>query len=76
MSFFEQPILNTPYTMPDRHWELDNEGRPTDRIIDTRRRSDLIAAMPQSKSRKGNQQDELDLSTEGLGGLGIDFNVT
>ena len=32
--------------------------------------------MPQSKSRKGGQQDELDLSAEGLGGLGIDFNVT
>ncbi len=76
MSFFEKPILNTPYSMPTRHWELDGEGRPTDRVIDSRRRSDLISAMPQSKSRKGNQQDELDLSTEGLGGLGIDFNVT
>ena len=76
MSFFEKPILNTPYAMPTRHWELDGEGRPTDRIIKSRRRSDLISAMPQSKSRKGEQQDELDLSTEGLGGLGIDFNVT
>ncbi|WP_369126386.1 BPTD_3080 family restriction endonuclease [Roseovarius nitratireducens] len=76
MSFFEKPVLNTPYAMPTRHWELDDDGRPTDRVIDSRRRSDLISAMPQSKSRKGLQQDELDLSTEGLGGLGIDFNVT
>ncbi len=76
MSFFEKPVLNIPYAMPTRHWELDDEGRPTDRVIDSRRRSDLISAMPQSKSLKGGQQDELDLSTEGLGGLGIDFNVT
>ncbi|WP_037295607.1 BPTD_3080 family restriction endonuclease [Roseobacter sp. AzwK-3b] len=76
MSFFEKPILNSPYTMPDQHWELDGEGRPTDRVIHSRRRSDLISAMPQLRSRKGTQQDELDLSTEGLGGLGIDFNVT
>ena len=76
MSFFERPILNTPYAMPTRHWELDGEGRPTDRIIESRRRSDLISAMPQSKSRKGGQQEELDLSTKGLGGLGVEFNVT
>ena len=30
--FFEQPILNSPYEYPDRHWELDNEGQPDGRI--------------------------------------------
>lgn len=27
--FFEQPILNSPYEYPSRHWELDEEGSPT-----------------------------------------------
>ena len=29
-SFFEQPILNSPYEYPGRHWELDDDG-PADR---------------------------------------------
>ena len=31
-SFFERPILNSPYRYPGRHWELDAEGQPTNRI--------------------------------------------
>ena len=30
--FFEQPILNSPYEYPDRHWELDAERQPDGRI--------------------------------------------
>lgn len=77
MSFFEKPILNTPYAMPTRHWEMDEEGRPTDRVIESRRRSELISAMPQAKSKKpGSTQSEMELSTKGLEGLGVEFNVT
>jgi len=77
MSFFEKPILNSPYLMPTRHWEMDDDGRPTDRVIETRRRSDLISAMPQAKSKKpGGNQAEMELSAKGLGGLGVEFNVT
>jgi type III restriction enzyme len=77
MSFFEKPILNTPYAMPTRHWEMDEEGRPTDRVIESRRRSELISAMPQAKSKKpGGLQSEMELSTKGLEGLGVEFNVT
>src|SRR6266481_6425224 len=38
-SFFERPILNSPYSHPHRHWELDEDGQPTNRIIETRRRA-------------------------------------
>ncbi len=31
--FFEQPILNSPYEAPSRHWELDDNGQPTHRIV-------------------------------------------
>ena len=33
-SFFERPILNSPYAYPGRHWELDEEGQPTNHIIE------------------------------------------
>lgn len=33
--FFEQPILNSPYDYPVRHWELDSSGQPTQQIIET-----------------------------------------
>ncbi|MDV7145643.1 DEAD/DEAH box helicase family protein [Tropicimonas sp. TH_r6] len=76
MSFFEKPILNSPYTVPKRHWELDTGGHPTDKTIESRRRSDLISAMPQSKSRKESQQGALELSAEGLAGQSFEYNVT
>jgi hypothetical protein len=39
--FFEHPILNSPYGQPLRHWELDSQGQPTQRIIETRRRAEF-----------------------------------
>ena len=27
-AFFNQPILNSPYEYPRRHWELDEDGQP------------------------------------------------
>ncbi len=41
-SFFEKPILNSPYACPQRNWELDGEGQPTQRIKESRRRADFI----------------------------------
>ena len=32
--FFEQPILNSPYEYPAKHWELDDQGQPTQQIIE------------------------------------------
>ena len=32
--FFEHPILNSPYECPSRHWELDKQGLPTQKIIE------------------------------------------
>jgi len=33
LSFFDRPILNSPYDYPSRHWELDKDGQPTDVIV-------------------------------------------
>jgi type III restriction enzyme len=54
-AFFERPILNSPYEHPRQHWELDDDGQPTNRIIETRRRSDLITPVPKPKKRRQNR---------------------
>ena len=51
--FFEQPILNSPYAFPTRHWELDPSGQPTQQIIPTRRRAEFITPIPKPKKQKG-----------------------
>jgi type III restriction enzyme len=51
-SFFDRPILNSPYRYPGQHWELDGDGQPTNRIIESRRRSELITPVPKPKKRR------------------------
>jgi type III restriction enzyme len=53
-SFFERPILNPPYEYPSRHWELDADGQPTNKIVESRRKSRYISPVPQPKKRKIN----------------------
>ena len=58
--FFDHPILNSPYERPQRHWELDEHGQPTQRTIENRRRAEFITPIPKPKKRKGSAgQDEL-----------------
>ena len=58
--FFEQPILNSPYQCPARHWEFDDDGQPTQNIIDVRRPAKFITPIPKPKKRKAkSKQGEL-----------------
>jgi len=59
--FFDQPILNSPYDYPGRHWELDADGQPTNNIVEARRRSAFITPVPKPKKRRraAAQQREL-----------------
>ena len=50
--FFEKPILNSPYEYPSRHWELDTQGQPTQKIIEKRRRAEFITPIPKPKKRR------------------------
>ena len=50
--FFEKPILNSPYEYPARHWELDEQGQPTQRIIERRRSAEFITPIPKPRKRK------------------------
>ena len=51
-AFFEQPVVDSPYEHPARHWELDPEGQPTSRIVEQRRRAEFITPIPKSRKRK------------------------
>ncbi len=50
--FFEKPILNSPYEYPARHWELDEDGQPTGKIVGKRRPAQFITPVPKPKKRK------------------------
>lgn len=50
--FFDHPILNSPYTCPTRHWELDENGQPTQKILEYRRDAKFITPIPKPKKRK------------------------
>src|SRR5687768_2645388 len=68
-SFFERPILNSPYELPERHWELDETGQPTNRILPKRREAKYLTPIPKPKKQKKGQkemlfQDEKRISTE------------
>ena len=66
--FFERPILNSPYECPTRHWELDEQGQPTQRVIDFRRRADFITPIPKPKKRKGRASEQQQfVFSDGLG---------
>src|ERR1700676_4104673 len=54
--FFDHPILNSPYEYPVRHWELDETGQPTQKVIDQRRRAKFITPIPKPKKRKAATQ--------------------
>ena len=65
--FFEHPILNSPYVCPQRHWELDPQGQPTQRIIEERRRAEFITPIPKPKKRKKNSTQGSFVFDEGKG---------
>jgi type III restriction enzyme len=65
--FFDHPILNSPYVRPIRHWELDVDGQPTQKIIETRRRAEFITPIPKPKKRKGSPDQQKMIFDEGRG---------
>src|SRR6266436_5552892 len=65
--FFERPILNSPYVYPVRHWELDDKGQPTQRIIERRRRAEFITPIPKPRKRKGEEKQQNIVFDEGKG---------
>jgi type III restriction enzyme len=56
-SFFERPILNSPYEVPRLHHALDADGQPLDvPPVQGRRRSELITAVPRPRKQKAKPE--------------------
>lgn len=65
--FFDHPILNSPYEYPARHWELDEDGQPTQQIKNTRRSAEFITPIPKPRKRKAASHQEEIIFDEGKG---------
>ena len=75
--FFEQPILNSPYEYPSRHWELDASGQPTNTIVRARRKVAFISAIPAVKRRRGGQREMVfDEAAQALGSEAQQYDLT
>lgn len=70
-SFFDRPILNSPYEYPSRHWELDASGQPTQNIVEARRKAEFITPIPRPRKRKGGKA-QADLLFEDVFGGGTE----
>ena len=76
-AFFERPILNSPYVYPDRHWELDESGQPTNRISEKRRPAEFITPIPKPKRRgAASQQDIVFDEGKGLSTAEQQYDIT
>ena len=77
--FFEQPVLNSPYERPSRHWELDETGQPTQQIAEHRRPAEFVTPIPQPKRRKGSAQQAalvFDAAAQKLETAGQQYDLT
>lgn len=63
-SFYERPILNSPYRAPTLHHPLDDNGQPLEgEPIKGRRPSRFIVPVPASRKKAAAAQASLDLET-------------
>ena len=63
-SFYERPILNSPYEVPALHHALDDTGQPLEREpLRGRRPSKFIVPVPASRKKPAAAQASLDLET-------------
>lgn len=67
--FFDKPILNSPYEFPGKHWELDDAGQPTNRVLESRRRSALVTPVPKPRKQKRGKSGQAELNLDASGGL-------
>jgi len=65
--FFDHPILNSPYEYPERHWELDENGQPTQNIKNARRSAEFITPIPKPRKHKVAAEQEQLILDEGKG---------
>jgi type III restriction enzyme len=63
-SFYDRPILNSPYRAPELHHPLDDNGQPLEGAPRPGRRpSRLIVPVPASRKKASTAQASLELET-------------
>lgn len=62
--FFNEPIINSPYAYPGRHWELDASGQPTGKLLEGRREANLVSPIPKPQKAKKKKAEEQELDLE------------
>ena len=65
--FFTQPILNSPYEYPARHWELDKGGQPTSQIMERRREVSFITPIPKARKQRAQRDQQEIVFDDGVG---------
>ena len=73
LSFTEEPIINSPYEKPDRHWEL-KYGVPTENIVQNRRLSEHIVPVPPSQAQ--STQPRMNLGVSGISTADQEYDPT
>ena len=69
--FFSKPILNSSYTHPGRHWELDKQGQPTQQVIGNHRPAEFISPIQKPKKRVIFGELDIDILKEKDGKLRV-----
>ena len=64
-TFHENPILNSPYEAPARHWVLDEDRQPTSTIGEGRRKVSFVTPIPATRKAGGAGQRRLSLDDTG-----------
>ncbi len=72
-AFFTQPIINSPYEIPRRHWELDKAGQPTQRLIESRRRAEFITPIPKPRKQKKGKAAQRSLILDDVKGRSSEY---
>lgn len=70
-NFSVNPILNSPYEYPGRHWDMDENNQPTVKINEFRRPSSLKSPIAVARRRNGVSQGDLFTESEG----GVDYGT-
>jgi type III restriction enzyme len=65
--FFAEPIRNSPYEYPREHWELDEQGQPTGRLVNGRRKAEFVTPIPKPRKRKASAEQKSLVFDEGKG---------
>jgi type III restriction enzyme len=63
-AFIDNPVINSPYDKPARHFALDETGAPTGAIVEGRRKSQFVVAVAAPRAGSGTGQAELALEEE------------